>query len=129
MLKNSSGLKRISAGNLKGAVHSLQRDSGFPTMGIDRCNISTMCWNKIIGPIKRRVHASQHFRSFWGAWRTIAGYEAIHMIRKGRACWSAVGAKVGLLHRFILVCSRAMSYISNRLGRPSPRLQTCHTSL
>jgi transposase-like protein len=25
--------------------------------------------------IKRRVNASQHFRSFWGAWRTIAGYE------------------------------------------------------
>jgi hypothetical protein len=46
--------------------------------------------------------ASQHFRSFWGAWRTIAGYEAIHMIRKGQACWRAVGAKVGLLHRFIV---------------------------
>ena len=33
--------------------------------------------------IKRRINASQHFRSFWAAWRTIAGYEAIHMIRKG----------------------------------------------
>ena len=52
--------------------------------------------------IKRRVKASQHFRSFWAAWRTIGGYEAIHMIRKGQACWSAPGAKVGLLHRFIL---------------------------
>ena len=52
--------------------------------------------------IKRRVRASQHFRSFWGAWRTIAGYEAMHMIRKGQACWSAAGAKVGLLYRFIL---------------------------
>src|ERR1700758_4697240 len=52
--------------------------------------------------IKRRVRASQHFRSFWGAWRTIAGYEAIHMIRKGQACWSAARAKVSLLHRFIL---------------------------
>jgi transposase, IS6 family len=47
--------------------------------------------------IKRRVRASQHFRSFWGAWRTIAGCEAIHMIRKGQACCS-----VGLLHHFIL---------------------------
>ena len=47
--------------------------------------------------IKRRVRASQHFRSFWGAWRTIAGYEAIHMIRKGQAC-----CNVGLLHHFIL---------------------------
>jgi transposase, IS6 family len=49
--------------------------------------------------IKRRVRASQHFRSFWAAWRTIAGYEAMHMIRKGQASWSA---KVCLLHRFIL---------------------------
>src|SRR6202008_2332336 len=52
--------------------------------------------------IKRRVRASQHFRSFWGAWRTIAGHEAIDMIRKGQACWNAGGAKVCLLHRFIL---------------------------
>jgi len=59
--------------------------------------------------IKRRVRASQHFRSFWAAWRTIAGYEAMHMIRKGQACWSAVGAKVGLLHRFILDLFAAMS--------------------
>jgi transposase, IS6 family len=52
--------------------------------------------------IKRRVRASQHFRSFWGAWRTIAGYEAIHMIRKGQACSGAAGARVGLLHRLFL---------------------------
>jgi transposase-like protein len=53
-------------------------------------------------PIKRRINASQHFRSFWAAWRTIAGYEAIHMIRKGQACWGATRAKVCLVHRFIL---------------------------
>src|ERR1700726_4365510 len=62
--------------------------------------------NNVLGQdhraIKRLVRASQHFRSFWGAWCTIAGYEAIHMIRKGQACWSAAGARVGLLHRFIL---------------------------
>ena len=52
--------------------------------------------------IKCRVRASQHFRSFWCAWRTIAGYEAIHMIRKGQAYGSAAGAKVGLVHRSIL---------------------------
>jgi len=34
--------------------------------------------------IKRRVRASQHFRSFWGAWRTIAGYEAIHRSAKAK---------------------------------------------
>jgi transposase-like protein len=52
--------------------------------------------------IKRRIRASQHFRSFWGAWRTIAGYEAIHMIRKGQACGSVPAARGGLLHRYIL---------------------------
>jgi transposase, IS6 family len=52
--------------------------------------------------IKRRIHASQHFRSFWCAWRTIAGYEAVHMIRKGKASGSALAPRVGLLHRFIL---------------------------
>jgi hypothetical protein len=49
-----------------------------------------------------RLSFPDDFRSFWGAWRTIAGYEAIHMIRKGQACWSAAGAKVGLVHHFIL---------------------------
>ena len=34
--------------------------------------------------IKRRVNACLGFRSFDGAQRTIQGYEAMHMIRKGR---------------------------------------------
>ena len=37
--------------------------------------------------IKRRVKAKQSFREFRAARRTIAGYEAIHMIRKGQARW------------------------------------------
>ena len=52
--------------------------------------------------IKRRVNASQGFRSFWAAWRTLAGYEVIHMIRKGQACGSTPATGVGLLHRFIV---------------------------
>jgi IS6 family transposase len=59
--------------------------------------------------IKRRVRASQHFRSFWAAWRTIAGYEAIHMIRKGQACRTAASAKVDLLNGFILDLFAPMS--------------------
>ena len=48
--------------------------------------------------------APDAFRSFcfWGAWRTIAGYEAIHMIRKGQASGSVLAPRVGLLYRFIL---------------------------
>ncbi len=37
--------------------------------------------------IERRVKAKQGFREFHAARRTIQGYEAIHMIRKGQARW------------------------------------------
>src|ERR1700730_17692512 len=37
--------------------------------------------------IKRRVNAKQGFREFQAARRTIQGYEAIHMIRKGQVRW------------------------------------------
>ena len=37
--------------------------------------------------IKRRVKAKQRIREFRAAGRTIAGYEAIHMIRKRQARW------------------------------------------
>ena len=67
------------------------------------------------------LRASQHFRSFWGAWSTIAGYEAIHMIRKGQARWSA---KVGLLQRFILGDAGVLAEVQGALHEqvPEPRL-------
>ena len=37
--------------------------------------------------IKRRVKAKQGFRAFHAARRTIQGYEAMHLIRKGQARW------------------------------------------
>jgi transposase-like protein len=37
--------------------------------------------------IKRRVNTKQGFREFSAARRTIRGYEAMHMIRKGQARW------------------------------------------
>ena len=48
--------------------------------------------------IKRRARASQGFRSFWGAYRTIQGYEAVHAIRKGQARWVGAGQIVRQLH-------------------------------
>jgi len=45
--------------------------------------------------IKRRVNASQRFRSFDGAWRTIQGYEILHMIRKGQVRWLTKGNVLG----------------------------------
>jgi transposase-like protein len=50
--------------------------------------------------IKRRVNASQGFRSFDSAWRTIQGYEAQHMIRKGQVRWLPKGDVVGQV-RFV----------------------------
>ena len=37
--------------------------------------------------IKRRVRASQGFRAFDSAWRTLQGIETIYMIRKGQVRW------------------------------------------
>jgi transposase, IS6 family len=52
--------------------------------------------------IKRRVQASPHFRSFWAAWRTLAGYEAIPRIRKGQAFGRSSDGGTVPLHPFIL---------------------------
>jgi transposase, IS6 family len=60
------------------------------------------CLNNILEEdhraIKRRVRASQGFRSFWGAYRTIQGYEAVHAIRKWQAMWVGVGQIARQLH-------------------------------
>jgi len=45
--------------------------------------------------IKKRIHASLGFRSPEGAWRTIEGYEAMHMIRKGQVRWLDKGDVIG----------------------------------
>jgi IS6 family transposase len=50
--------------------------------------------------IKKRIAASLWFRSVGGALNTIAGYESMHMIRKGQIRWLAKGDVVGQI-RFI----------------------------
>jgi transposase-like protein len=45
--------------------------------------------------IKKRIAASLGFRSAGGAWRTIGGYEAMHLIRKGQIRWLPKGDVVG----------------------------------
>jgi transposase-like protein len=41
--------------------------------------------------VKRRIRASQGFRAFHSAWRTLQGIEAMNMIRKGQVRWIAKG--------------------------------------
>jgi transposase-like protein len=50
--------------------------------------------------IKRRVNAKQGFREFRAAQRTIQGYEAIHMLRKGQVRWVS-GTDVRRQNQFI----------------------------
>ena len=45
--------------------------------------------------VKKRVIASQGFRSFDGALNTIAGYEAMNIVRKGQIRWLAKADIVG----------------------------------
>jgi transposase-like protein len=69
---------------------------------LDRCRTSITSWNRTTArssggstPVSISAPSGE-----LGA--PSAGYEAIHMICKGQACWSAVGVKVGLLHRSIV---------------------------
>jgi hypothetical protein len=51
--------------------------------------------------IKKRIAASLWFRSVNGALNTIAGYEAMHMIRKGQIRWLAKNDLLGQVTLFI----------------------------
>src|ERR1041385_6945500 len=67
------------------AVRELQREKKLPLSCRLRISHSE---NNLIEQdhrgIQRRADAKQHFRSFGGATHTIAGYEAMHMVRKGQ---------------------------------------------
>src|SRR5207248_5660315 len=63
--------------------------------------------------IKRRVNASLGFRSFDGAQRTIQGYEAMHMIRKGQVRWLEKG-DVNEQVRFISITFGLAAYPDTR---------------
>jgi IS6 family transposase len=72
------------------AVAELQRAGELSR----RCHCRTAPYlNNIIEQnhrfIKKRIAASLGFRSAEAAWRTIEGYEAMHVIRKGQVRWVA----------------------------------------
>ncbi|MGA2135739.1 MAG: DDE-type integrase/transposase/recombinase, partial [Bryobacteraceae bacterium] len=78
------------------AVHELQQTGELGR----HCQCRTSPYlNNIIEQdhrfIKKRIAASLGFRSIEAAWRTIEGYEAMHVIRKGRVRWVAKGDAVG----------------------------------
>ena len=81
--------------------------------------------------IKRRVKAKQSFREFRAARRTIAGYEAIHMIRKGRH-----GGSAPMMFANRISSSTSCSIWLPETSPPSSsrdllghRFQSCNTSI
>ena len=79
--------------------------------------------------IKRRVNASQGFRSFHGARRTIQGYEVVHMIRKGQVRWLPKGDVLGLIVFLneILRTERGMKSLRDAYLRGIQRLSSFAT--
>ena len=67
------------------AIRALQRAEKLPKHVRWRCQAYGNNWiEQDHRAIQRRVKAKQNFRSWRGAQCAIAGYEAIHMIRKGQ---------------------------------------------
>ena len=68
------------------AVRALQREGLLPKKVRWRCRAHGNNWiEQDHRAVQRRVRAKQQFRSWHGAQCAIAGYEAMHMIRKGQA--------------------------------------------
>jgi transposase-like protein len=89
------------------AVRALQREGVLPRTCRCRCSHQD---NNLIEQdhraIQRRADAKQHFRSMAGARHTIAGYEAMHMLRKGQVEGAGKGnpaAQAEFVYRLLTV--------------------------
>ena len=112
--KNFLQLALWRAGHLRPRVINVDGHPAYPSVIAElkqTCELSKVCrcrpslyMNNIIEQdhrfIKKRIAASQWFRSVQGALNTIQGYEAMHMIRKGQIRWLQKGDIAGQL-RFV----------------------------
>jgi transposase, IS6 family len=71
--------------------------------------------------IKKRIAASLWFRSVEGAWRTIDGYEVMHLIRKGQIRWLPKATWSG--NAGLSITSSASLHKSRRLPETVSSLQ------
>ena len=83
------------------AIHRLKEEGLLPA-GCEHRAVKYL--NNVIEQdhraIKRRVKASGHFRAFGSAAATLAGYEAMHVLRKGQVA-AAPARNVRAQNRFI----------------------------
>jgi transposase-like protein len=68
-------------------LENLKADGSQETRGRFNQSFFSNLLEQDLRAIKRRVKAKQGFREFLAARRTIEGYEAMHMIRKGQVRW------------------------------------------
>ena len=72
--------------------------------------------------IKKRIAASLGFRSAEGAWRTIEGYEAMHLIRKGQIRWLPKGDLVGNVNSSTRSSVSPLDFLSYAIVSTEPDL-------
>src|SRR6266852_4449701 len=91
-LRDAGAAKQLFRKALSSPSHPQPRDINTEGILRRRCRHRPVQYlNNILEQdhraIKRRVNAKQGFREFQAARRTIQGYEAMHMIRKGQVRW------------------------------------------
>ena len=82
--------------------------SCFQAVGGSNRTSSPSTTSTLMVEITGRVNATQGFRDVQAARRTIQGYEAMHMIRKGHARWvsgSAVRQQMQCIHHLFEVAA------------------------
>ena len=73
-------------------MDSIDQDDAHYIIGIEMCECSDdKSTKRMSSDDVGRVNASLGFRSFDGAQKTVQGYEAMNMIRKGQVRWLAKG--------------------------------------
>ena len=77
--------------------------------------------------IKRWVRASQGFRAFHSAWRTLQGIETMNMIRKGQVRWLPKDDVAGQV-AFIEPCSQHDRITFTNCATPRSSVPVCNTS-
>jgi transposase, IS6 family len=111
------------------AFEALQRDSTLPETCLLR---PCKCLNNVVEQdhrfVKRRVNSGLGFGAFHTAQRTIQGYEAIHMLRKGQIEGMAK-RDVLAQNRVINQMFRLAAYTEHAQPSPHARIHFCNTAL
>jgi IS6 family transposase len=78
------------------AIEALMVEGALPSrVRLRQCKYLNNVIEKDHRTVKKRTWLAKGYGSFQGAWRTLQGIEAVHMIRKGRVRWLAKADALG----------------------------------